>query len=55
MTETWTGIRYHVQRRDGKEIHRARIVAIEDKYGTVGWRCVAQDCDYRRPAKDEDE
>ncbi len=52
--ETWTGIRYHVQRRsDGEIVHRARMVAIEDKYGTKGWRCVA--CEYRRPLKDEDE
>ncbi len=46
-------LRYHVQRRDGKVVHHARMVAIEDKYGTVRWRCVG--CDYGRPAKDEDE
>ncbi len=50
---TWTGIRYHVHREDGKVTHEARMVAIEDKYGTVRWRCVA--CPYVRPAKDEDE
>ena len=54
-TEPTVGLRYHVSRRDGKEVHRARMVAIEDKYGTVRWRCVAQDCGYTRPAKDEDE
>ncbi len=53
--ETWTGIRYHVTRKDGKVVHEARMVAIEDKYGTVRWRCVTQDCGYTRPAKDEDE
>ncbi len=51
--EPTVGLRYHVHREDGKVTHRARMVAIEDKYGTKGWRCVG--CDYRRPAKDEDE
>ncbi len=50
---TATGLRYHIQRQGGKEVHRARMVAIEDKYGTVRWRCVG--CEYVRPAKDEDE
>ncbi len=52
---TTVELRYHVQRQDGKVVHKARMVAIEDKYGTVRWRCVAQDCGYTRPAKDEDE
>ncbi len=46
-------LRYHVQRRDGRVVHEARMVAIEDKYGTVRWRCVS--CPYERPLKDEDE
>jgi len=49
----YTNIRYHVQYEARKEVHRARMVAIEDKYGTKSWRCV--ECEYRRPAKDEDE
>ncbi len=53
MATPTVDLRYHVQRKDGKEVHRARMVAIEDKYGTKGWRCV--ECEYRRPAKDEDE
>ncbi|CAN5828321.1 hypothetical protein BH20CHL5_BH20CHL5_14320 [soil metagenome] len=45
-----TELRYHIRREDGKEVHRARMVAIEDKYGTVQWRCVQ--CSFGRPAKD---
>ncbi len=55
MATPTVDLRYHVQRKDGKEVHRARMVAIEDKYGTRAWRCIASGCGYERPAKDEDE
>ncbi len=53
-TEPTVDLRYHIRRRqDGVLVHRARMVAVEDKYGTRAWRCV--ECDYVRPVKDEDE
>ncbi len=52
-TEPTVGLRYHLRVQDGQEVHRARMVAVEDEQGTVRWRCV--ECDFSRPAKDEDE